>query len=423
MMCLFLNNVAFVEKRNTLIIQPAGNSILNKKILILKLDPKQPMRKTQLTVLALFIVTHVVSSPTDSLENALKTALGENKVKVYNELFRAYINSDPVKAIGYTRQALALATEINDKKGMAASYNNIGVSYRNQGALDKALENYLMSLRIYDELKNPEGIATTKNNIGTIYSLKKDYGQALKYFEDSYQQFTQQNDKQKMIGSLNNLGNIHSDLQLYEQALKYYSQALQMNEQTGKIYSDPLNNIGNLYFKQGNFQRATDYYQRAIILARKENNRVTVLNIMTNQGEAFSKTGQIAKAQTYLDSALQLCKELEAFVFEPQILKSMAGNYARQGKMKEAYESMLSYDKAKEKIYGEESSRKIAQMEMVLDLQSKEKEVDELRMQGTIKSMELRNTRMVITIVVLVVIAAISLFNLLLARRKSGSVG
>src|SRR5258708_6362873 len=117
------------------------------------------MRKTQFTVVALFMVTRLFSSPTDSLENALKTALGEHKVKVYNELFRAYINSDPVKAIGYTRQALALATEINDKKGMAAAYNNIGVSYRNQGALDKALENYLMSLRIYDELKNAESTA------------------------------------------------------------------------------------------------------------------------------------------------------------------------------------------------------------------------------------------------------------------------
>lgn len=386
------------------------------------MDTKQPMRKTQLTVLALFIVLRLIASPTDSLEKALKTALGENKVKIYNELFRAYVNSDPVKAIGYTREALALATEINDQKGMAASYNNIGVSYRNQGALDKALENYLMSLRIYDNLKNVDGIATTKNNIGTIYSLKKDYGQALKYFEDSYQQFSQTKDKQKMIGSLNNLGNIHSDLQLYEQALKFYSQALQMNEETGKIYSDPLNNIGNLYFKQGNYQRATDYYQRAINLAKKENNRITVLNIMTNLGEVFSKTGQAAKAQTCLDSAMQLCKELEAYVFESQILKSLAGNYSKQGKMKEAYEAMLSYDKAKEKVYGEESSRRIAQMEMALDLQSKEKEVDELKMEGTIKSMELKNTRMVITIVVLVIIAAISLFNLFLVRKKSGSV-
>jgi tetratricopeptide (TPR) repeat protein len=382
------------------------------------------MRKTPITVLALILLTvQAFCSPTDSLENALKTALGENKVKVYNELFRAYINSDPVKAIGYAREALSLGTEINDQKGMAAAYNNLGVAYRNQGALDKALENYLLSLHIYDNLKNAEGIASTKNNIGTIYSMKKDYGQAMKYFEDSYQQFSQLNDKQKMIGSLNNLGNLHSDLQLFEQALKFYSQALQLNEETGKIYTDPINNIGNLYFKQGNYQRAIDYYIKAIAMARKDNNKITVLNIMTNLGEVYSKSNQYANAQKYLDSASQLCKELEAYAFEPQILKNMAGNYSKQGKMKEAYDAMVGYDKAKEKIYGEESSRKIAQMGMALDLQSKEKEVESLKMQGMIQSMELKNTRMVITLVVLAIIAAISIFNLFLARKKSGTVG
>ncbi|GHN01534.1 hypothetical protein WSM22_30230 [Cytophagales bacterium WSM2-2] len=380
------------------------------------------MKKIFLFVLALFLSWQTFSSPVDSLENLLKTAVGENKVKTYNELFRSYINLDPVKAIGFAREALSLASEINDMKGMAASYNNLGVAYRNQGALDKALENYLVSLKIYDNLKNVEGIATTKNNIGTIYSIKKDYGQAMNYYEESYQQFNQLNDKQKVIGSLNNLGNLHSDLQLYEQALKFYSQALQLSEQTGKIYSDPMNNIGNLYFKQGNFQRAIEYYNRAVKLARKEGNKITVVNILTNLGEVYSKSNQGGKAQVYLDSAMMMCRELEAYAFEPQILKNMAGNFAKQGKMREAYEAMINYDKAKDKIYGDESSRKIAQMEMAIDLQAKEKEVDALKQEGTIKSLELRNTRMVITVAVLVVIAAISVFNLFMVRKKSGSV-
>ena len=42
--------------------------------------------------------------------------------------------------------------------------------------------------------------------------------------------------------------------------------------------------------------------------------------------------------------------------FEPQILKSLAANYAKQNKMKEAYDKMLEYDKAREKIYNEEST-------------------------------------------------------------------
>src|SRR6185369_17967320 len=136
------------------------------------------------TVLAFFTIQAFSSNNIDSLENVLKTATGDQKVKTLNELFRAYINSDPIKAIGFAREALSMASEINDLKGMAASYNNLGVAYRNQGALDKALEYYLVSLRIYDNLKNKEGVATTKNNIANIYSMKKDQGQAMKYFEE-----------------------------------------------------------------------------------------------------------------------------------------------------------------------------------------------------------------------------------------------
>src|SRR5579871_4660292 len=163
------------------------------------------MRRLLLFAILALIAVNGLASTIDSLENVLKTAKGDLKVKTLNELFRNYINSDPVKAIGYAREALTLASEINDLRGMAASYNNLGVAYRNQGALDEALEYYLISLRIYDNEKNADGVATTKNNIGTIYSLKKDYGQAMKYFEESYKAFTQLNEKQKIIGSLNNL--------------------------------------------------------------------------------------------------------------------------------------------------------------------------------------------------------------------------
>jgi Tfp pilus assembly protein PilF len=210
------------------------------------------------------------SQPIDSLENVLKEAQGDLKVKTLNELFRYHINSDPVKAIGYTREALAMATEIKDFKGQAASYNNLGVAYKSQGALDKALEYYLMSLKIYEELQNKEGIATTKNNIGTIYSFKKDFAQAMKYFEESHASFVELGNQEKIIGSMNNLGNLHSDLQLYEQALKYYTEAYELSEKSGKIFSDPLVNIGSLYFKQGNYQRAVEYYSRGLCWPTKK---------------------------------------------------------------------------------------------------------------------------------------------------------
>jgi tetratricopeptide (TPR) repeat protein len=353
----------------------------------------------------------------DSLQNALTTAEGDKKVKIMNELFRANINSDPVKAIGYTREALTLAASINDQKGMAACYNNIGISYRNQGALDMALENYMRSLEIYTTIQNAEGIASTKNNIANIYSMKRDYSQALKYFEDSHKGFIALGDTQKIVGSMNNLGNLHSDLRLYDQALNYYKEAWKMAEKANIQFAEPLSNIGNLFYKQDNYQRAVEYYQRALEIVKKQNDRVSELGLLANLGEAFTKANQPGPAQGYLDQALKLATDLQASFYFPQIYKSLAANFSRQGKMKDAYETMLKYDNAREQVYGEESSRRIAQMQVALQLQDKEKEIDALIVDDKMKTLKLRNTQIVITSVVLALIAGVSLLNLFMRRK------
>jgi hypothetical protein len=86
--------------------------------------------------------------------------------------------------------------------------------------------------------------------------------------------------------------------------------------------------------------------------------------------------------------------------------------------MKEAYETMLRYDQAKEKIYGEESTRKIAQMEMALDLQEKEKEIENLKATDEIKSLQLKSSRMFIIVTVLGIIILIGLVNFVYTKKK-----
>ncbi len=373
-----------------------------------------------LPLVLLFIFTGSHSqSKTDSLETALKTAKGELKVKTYNELFRAWNNSDPVKAIEYASHALALAKEIDDKKGMAAAFNNIGVSYRNQGALDKALEYYMNSLALYETIQNKEGIATSKNNIGNIYSFKKDYEKATKYLEESHQSFVELNDKVKLVGSLNNLGNLNNDLQLSDKALAYYTESYRLSDSLGMPFSDPLNNIGNLYFKKGDFEEAGIHFTKSLALSKKNEDLLTQLNVYASLGEVFSQTSQFKKSEIYLDSALQLVNQLQAHIYEPTILKSLANNYAKQGKMKEAYEFMVRFDASREKVFGEESSRKIAQMELALDLHEKEKELESSKAETVIKSLELQKTRMIITLVILSLALLIGGVNIFYSKRRN----
>ncbi len=321
-------------------------------------------------------------SNTDSLLNALTTSTGAAKVKNLNELFRAYLNSDPVKAAEYAQLALDLAVEIDDKRGMAAAYNNLGISYRNYGALDNALEYYLKSQEAYEAIQNKQGTAVIKNNIGNLYSSMGDFTKAVRYFEESSKLLVELSDTSKIIGSLHNLGNLHAELKKYDEAIGYYRDAFELSKKARAPLVDVLNNLGNMYFKERNHEMAVQYYKQALALARRNEDVFTRINVMTNLGEAFLKNSQIESAQTYLDSALALCAENNAYAYEPLILKNLGYVYSRQGKIAEAYDAMVRYDSAKEKVYGEETARNKSQIGIALEIEKLREKEQELELQN-----------------------------------------
>ncbi len=355
----------------------------------------------------------------DSLLGVLDSAKNERKVKTLNELFRASQQNEPIKAVGYTREALNLATEINDKRGMAASYNNLGIAYKNQGAFDKSLDYYMTSLKLYEEIQNKEGIATTKNNISNIYSIKKDYLQAMRYLEESYNLFLELDDQRGMIGSMNNLGNLNIEIQKYEEAMKYFLQAYQLASKSGIQYVDPIINMGNIFYKKEIYDSAIHYYEKALALERHNNNKLSVLNIVTNLGIAYAKGRQPKVAKIYLDEASALCSELQAYSFLPAIYKAVGENFANTGDWKEAYQFEVKYDEARERIYGEESSRNIAQMEMIVGFQEKEKELAILKKDDKITKLELQKSRLFIVLVILGILMVLGGLNFFyLSKRK-----
>ncbi len=377
------------------------------------------IKTLSILVFCLLLTSTLFGQKIDSLLGVLDTTKNERKVKTLNELFRASVQSEPVKAVGYTREALNLATEINDKRGMAASYNNLGIAYKNQGAFDKSLDYYMTSLKLYEEIQNKEGIATTKNNISNIYAIKKDYAQAMKYLEESYNLFLELDDQNRMIGSMNNLGNLNIEMQQYDKAMKYFSEAYQLAEKRGDKYADPLINMGNIFFKQGNYANAIEHYEKALALERENNNKLSVLNIVTNLGIAHAKGKQPKPAKVYLDEASALCSELQAYSFLPAIYKAVAENFANMGDWKQAYQTEVKYDEARERIYGEESSRNIAQMEMIVGFQQKEKELDILKKDDVITKLELQRSRLFIVLVILGVLTIIGGLNFFyLSKRK-----
>jgi len=381
-----------------------------------------------LSVLLLLVTTvTTMAQRADSLTAMLDTVRNERRVRTLNELVRVYVDSDPVKAFGYAREALNLSTEISDYRGMGAAYNNLGVLYKAQGALDKSLQYYMTSLRIYDSLglklgidsvRLKMGVASLKNNMANIYSLKKDHTMAMKYLEESHKLFLELKDDRHIIGSLNNLGILYSDIDMDDRAMQYFLEASALDEKMGQQNSDSYTNVGNIFFGQGNFQRAVEFYEKALQIARDKNDRASVLKTAINLGVTYAKARQSEPAKLYLDEALVLCNDLQAYADLPSIYKAIANNEANQNNYKAAYEMQLRYDDARQKIYSEESSRNIAQMEMVIEFEEQEQQLSSLQAQSKIDRLELRATTLFIVVITITGLAIIGGFNFYYINKK-----
>ena len=119
-----------------------------------------------------------------------------------------------------------------------------------------------------------------------------------------------------------------------------------------------------------------------------------------------------------LDDALRICQTSQSYSFLPAIYRAQAENYANQNRWKEAFETQRRYDEARELVFGEESTRKIAQMELRLSFEDMEREYEVLKKEDAIRSLELKNTRLVILAVVLGVMFILGILNYVFLSRK-----
>lgn len=360
----------------------------------------------------------------DSLNNQLDITEGKEKVDVLNNLFIYYSQLNPTKALEYSMEALELAEQNDYQRGKANALNNIGVIYKNQGVYDVALDYYIKSLRISTEIEDKKGRASSMNNIGTVYSLKGVYDKALIYFKESHDILKSFNDRERLIGSLNNIGNAYSDKGDKDDALVYFTEALELSNDIQQDYrsSEPLNNIGNIHFFREEYDEALDYYQRSLDICVENDNLLGKAQAISNIGSVYQMLSEFTKAKDFQTEALQIAKDIEAYPLMVMIYEGLANSHYGLGEYQLAYDARVLYDRTKESVYNEESSRKLARLEVGFEIQQKEKELEMLRQDQKIKTLQVENSKIVIILgimgTMILIAGAFVFYSLKKAKRQ-----
>ena len=135
----------------------------------------------------LFFLTYAVcgnaqAGKIDSLSKLLlKERTDSNKVTLLWRLAEQYQSFKPDTSLQLAQQALLLAQRIKFIEGESRSLAVLATAQYLLGNYPRALNNYMLKLKIEEKRNSPRNYVSALNNIGLMYILLGEYDHALSY--------------------------------------------------------------------------------------------------------------------------------------------------------------------------------------------------------------------------------------------------
>ncbi len=354
---------------------------------------------------------------------SLSESIGYDKgiAQSYNDMGIIYIDkSDYSKAIAFFENSLQIRKKLNDQAGIASAYNKIGIVYQKQGKLKNALENQIAALKIYEELNQDRWIAYSLNNIAIIHQNLGNLEKSLEYHEMAVESRLRLNDQYGEGMSYGNIANVYIKMGDTSQALGYYEKALIIFRQTGnnEAIAIQLVNIGNLYLATGNPHQAIEVLNESLEIREILGDQKGVSSSLIKLGEANILVENFKKALDYLYRGLGIAKDISVVEEELAAYLSLAKLYALQQQLDSAFAYTKEYISLKDSVYEKRLKQQIIDVQVKYETDKVEQKNKLLLSENQLNEARLQQRKTEIWLLVFVIISITGASIFILYRRR-----
>jgi tetratricopeptide (TPR) repeat protein len=193
------------------------------------------------------------------------------------------------------------------------------------GNLDKAYNNYLKALKLFETTKDQQGIGVCLNNIGNVYREWGDLVQARDFYIKAIGVAENLQDQSALASRYNNYGLVMLDLGEFQEAQSYLEKAMKINEDLGRIRGRVLclNNLGLVHFKLGSTKLAFQYYNDAMKLAKDDDFVRGVAHSLLNLAMFYLEQFDVHSAKSHMQEALENARLVNDVLLIEEILERM----------------------------------------------------------------------------------------------------
>ena len=366
----------------------------------------------------------------DSLEQVLSALRREwgmvvdtTMVNLLNSVAAEYRTTNPFRALDYCEEAQKHARNLGYKKGIAEAVVNIGNIHEQQGNYERAVQNYLEALKLYEELRDKHRTALTVNSLGIAYSKRGNIRQSLESYEKARVIFTSINDKRGLAQTLGNIASLYSDSGDDRQALAFYRQAIALHREFGDSLrvAFALNGIGITYINIGDYDKALDFFRATESIFQSADvaqsiDRATLGDLYNNFAVAYLSKERYADALANVKRALVIAEASDLRALRQNSYAILSDIYSGMGNYRLALEYSLRDNVLKDSIFSERSDRLLAAAVRGYEIKRKEdsirtltkdKQIRDQQLELQDQKLQLQNQQMIFLVVSLIFVVAI----------------
>lgn len=221
-------------------------------------------------------------------------------------------NTNPRKAVEYSREAVQLSLQLHYVRGLSQSLNCLGRDFLLSGNPDSSLFYFRQSLSSAISENNNHSISTAIMNIGTVFKNRGIYDSASIYYHRALSIAEKNNDFEIMTNCLNNLGIVLKEQDNANEAIGYYLQALALGEKR-KDEKETANanlNLGTCYDLLGEYTISEKYFKDALKIFTFLNDDASVAKCNNNMGTSLKAQGKFNEAFPFYYKALNIKEKL-----------------------------------------------------------------------------------------------------------------
>jgi len=320
--------------------------------------------------------------------------LGKNALDIQAESYQLIGSiflkkNKPDSAKNYYLKANDLCQKLNDKLNTGIVNDGLGSVESDLGHYDKSLQYYFKALKNFEEVKNESKIASQLAHIGCVYYLLGNFEKLYEYTTNALNKYRVINNKAGIAMCLANLSDYYfqknDTLHTYQSLTEAQQLFHQLNQRINE--ANVTGDIGDYYsvFYQ-NYDKAISYYNQSLKLLNANENKDLWMDGYRKISLAYYHYEKYDKAFEFAQKAIKVTDTSNlAFVQINYYLLTYV--YMGLKDFKKAEASFDKYVELTQKVFGENQTKKIAELEVKYQTEKKEQKIQLLEKEKKISTL------------------------------------